>query len=189
MKVSVIGKGNMGQAIAKNFEAAGQSVEFIGHGEAQPTFGDLVVFAVPFAAEKDLANQYQAQLAGKIVVEIANPLNFDNWDELVVPSDSSAAEILQTVLPQSKVLKAFNTTFAGTLNSGQVGDNQTTVLVAGDDEDAKETFASALSGSPLTVMDAGKLKRAREMEALGFLQMTLAAQDKISWNGGFGINQ
>lgn len=38
-------------------------------------------------------------------------------------------------------------------------------------------------------MDAGKLKRAREMEALGFLQMTLAAQDKISWNGGFGINQ
>lgn len=81
------------------------------------------------------------------MVEIANPLNFDNWDELVVPSDSSAAEILQTVLPQSKVLKAFNTTFAGTLNSGQVGDNQTTVLVAGDDEDAKETFASALSGS------------------------------------------
>ncbi len=38
-------------------------------------------------------------------------------------------------------------------------------------------------------MDAGKLKRALEMEALGFLQMTLAAKEKISWNGGFGINQ
>lgn len=189
MQITIIGKGNMGQAIAKNFEAAGQTVNFIEKDTTDASFGDLVVFAVPYGAEKSLASQYQDQLAGKVVVDISNPLNFDTWDSLEVPSDSSAAAQLQAELPQSKVLKAFNTTFAGTLNSGKVGDTQTTVLVAGDDDDAKTTFTNALAGSPLAVIDAGKLKRAREMEAFGFLQMTLAANKKISWNGGFGINK
>ena len=48
---------------------------------------------------------------------------------------------------------------------------------------------TALAASPLQVLDAGKLKRAREMEAMAFLQMTLAAGEKISWNGGFGVNK
>ncbi|MFC2403508.1 MAG: diguanylate cyclase, partial [Limosilactobacillus fermentum] len=61
-----------------------------------------------------------------------------------------------------------------------------TVLVAGDD-DAKATFKEALKGSPLAVLDAGKLKRARELEATGFLQMTLAASEQIGWTGGFGV--
>ncbi len=115
-----------------------------------------------------------------MVVDITNPLNFETWDELVVPADSSAAQELQKLLPNSKVLKAFNTTFAATLQSGQVGgQQQTTVLVAGDDDDAKATFKEALKGSPLAVLDAGKLKRARELEATGFLQMTLAASEQI----------
>ena len=47
--------------------------------------------AVPYPALAALAKQYQAELAGKIVVDITNPLNFETWDELVVPADSSAA--------------------------------------------------------------------------------------------------
>ncbi len=63
----------------------------------------------------------------------------------------------------------------------------TTVLVAGDDENAKDVFKEALKDSPLRVLNAGKLKRAREMEATGFLQMTLAASEQIGWDGGFGV--
>lgn len=189
MTVSIIGQGNMGQAIAKNFKAAGQEVNFIGRDADQPTFGDIVVFAVPYGAEKSLAKQYQSALAGKVVVDISNPLNFDTWDELVVPSDSSAAAQLQAELPQSIVLKAFNTTFAATLNSGKVGTTQTTVMVAGDNDEAKKQLTEALKGSPLAVVDAGKLKRARELEAMGFLQMTLAANKQIGWDGGFGLNK
>lgn len=114
-------------------------------------------------------------------------MNFETWDELVVPADSSAAQQLQELLPESKVLKAFNTNFAATLQSGKIGELPTTVLVAGDDEDAKETFKSALASSALQVLNAGKLKRAREMEATGFLQMTLAASEQIGWDGGFGV--
>ena len=188
MKITILGKGNMGQAIGKNL-AMGNEVEYFGSHDVVSNFGDLVVLAVPYPALANIANQYRQELAGKVVVDITNPLNFDTWDELVVPADSSAAQELQQLLPESKVLKAFNTTFAGTLTSGKVGTTPTTVLVAGDDAAAKEKLFTALAASPLQALDAGKLKRAREMEAMAFLQMTLAANEKISWNGGFGVNK
>lgn len=187
MEITIFGKGNMGQAIGKNFAEAGNNVQYYGSKDTAQQLGDIVVMAVPYPALAALAKQYQAELTGKIVVDITNPLNFETWDELVVPADSSAAQQLQELLPESKVLKAFNTNFAATLQSGKIGELPTTVLVAGDDEDAKETFKSALASSALRVLNAGKLKRAREMEATGFLQMTLAASEKIGWDGGFGI--
>jgi len=61
------------------------------------------------------------------------------------------------------------------------------VLIAGDDTDAKSTLAGIVTSGGLTAIDAGSLKRARELEALGFLQLTLAAGEKISWTGGFGV--
>ena len=85
------------------------------------------------------------------------------------------------------MLKAFNTTFAGTLASGTVGAVPTTVLIAGDDADAKALLAGVVTAGGLRAIDAGSLRRARELEALGFLQLTLAAGEKISWTGGFGV--
>jgi 8-hydroxy-5-deazaflavin:NADPH oxidoreductase len=85
------------------------------------------------------------------------------------------------------VIKAFNTTFAATLASGTVGELPTTVLIAGDDADAKSTLAGIVTAGGLKAIDAGSLSRARELEAIGFLQITLAAGEKISWTGGFGI--
>ncbi|WP_431842329.1 oxidoreductase [Calidifontibacter indicus] len=85
------------------------------------------------------------------------------------------------------MLKAFNTTFAATLAAGTVGPLTTTVLIAGDDADAKSQLASVVTSGGLKAIDAGSLKRARELEAVGFLQLTLAASEKISWTGGFGV--
>ena len=85
------------------------------------------------------------------------------------------------------MLKAFNTTFAGTLAAGTVGPLTTTVLIAGDDADAKSQLASVVTSGGLKAIDAGSLKRARELEAVGFLRLTLAASEKISWPGGFGV--
>jgi hypothetical protein len=61
------------------------------------------------------------------------------------------------------------------------------VLLASDDKEAKDKLIAALEGSGLAFIDAGLLKRARELEAMGFLQISLAAADKITWAGGFGI--
>ena len=128
-----------------------------------------------------------ASLAGKVVVDITNPLDFATFDSLTVPADSSAAAEIAAALPESTVLKAFNTTFGATLAAGTVGPLPTTVQIAGDDADAKALLAGIVTAAGLNAIDAGSLKRARELEAIGFLQITLAAAEKVSWTGGFAV--
>ena len=82
---------------------------------------------------------------------------------------------------------AFSTPFAATLVSGTVGAERTTVLIAGDDADAKASLAAVIEAGGLRAVDAGSLRRARELEAFGFLQLTLAAGDKTSWTSGFAL--
>lgn len=186
--ITIFGNGNMGQAIGDVFKQGGNQVTYIGKDDAVENLGDLVVLAVPYPAAVGIAQANQAQLADKVVIDISNPLNFDTWDELVVPADSSAAAELQALLPASQVVKAFNTTFAATLQSRQVaGAATTTVLAASDHAAAKQALADALTDSGVAFVDAGALKRARELEAMGFLQMTLAAKEHIGWTGGFAV--
>ena len=186
--LSILGTGNMGQVIAAVAAKGGQSVQQLGENDRDtPVTGDVVVLAVPYPAVSDVIAQRGEQLAGKIVVDITNPLNFETFDSLVVPANSSAAAEIAAALPSSRVLKAFNTTFAGTLAAGTVGPLTTTVLIAGDDADAKSTLADIVTSGGLNAIDAGVLKRARELEAVGFLQLTLAANEKVSWTGGFGV--
>ena len=186
--VSIIGKGNMGQAIADVVGKGGHTVQLIGKGDASTVVsGDIVVLAVPFGALDAVIAERGDGLAGKIVVDITNPVNFETFDSLTVPADSSAAEVIASRLPNSRVLKAFNTTFAGTLVAGNVGPLSTTVLIAGDDADAKSTLTEVVTSGGLKAIDAGALSRARELEGIGFLQITLAAAEKIAWTGGFGV--
>ena len=186
--VSIIGSGNMGQAISGLVTKGGNTVELFSssHGD-KPVSGDIVVLAVPYPSVADVIAQRADQLAGKVVVDITNPLNFATFDSLTVPADSSAAAEIAAALPQSRVVKAFNTNFAATLATGTVGGLPTTVLIAGDDDDAKSLLAGVITGGGLRAIDAGSLRRARELEAVGFLQITLAANEKTSWTGGFGI--
>jgi len=184
--ISIIGTGNMGQAIASVAAKGGHTVQLLGESDSNTQVaGDVVVLAVPYPALAAVIAERGTSLAGKIVVDITNPLNFETFDSLTVPTDSSATAEVATALPESRVLKAFNTTFAGTLVAGTIGDQQTTVLIAGDDADAKSTLAGVVTSGGLAAVDAGSLRRARELEAAGFLQLTLAASEKISWTGGF----
>ncbi|WP_019781336.1 NADPH-dependent F420 reductase [Streptococcus sobrinus] len=182
--VTIFGKGNMGTAIASVFERAGNTVNFSTTEEPATSFGDIIVLAVPYPALEGIAAANQENFAGKIVIDITNPVNFQTFDELIVPADSSAAAQLQAAMPGAKVVKGFNTT----LTSGKVAGSQpTTVLLASEHADAKEAIMEALKGGDVQAIDAGSLKRARELEAMGFLQISLAAQEKIAWTGGFGI--
>ena len=186
--LSIIGTGNMGQAIAAVAARGGHSVQLLGQADVEaPVTGDIVVLAVPFPAVGDVVAQRGDSLAGKVVVDITNPLDFETFDSLTVPADSSATAEIAAALPYSRVLKAFNTTFASTLAAGTVGPHTTTVLVAGDDADAKSMLTGVITSGGLKAIDAGALSRARELEALGFLQITLAASEKITWTGGFGV--
>jgi len=186
--VSIIGTGTMGQAIASVVTKGGNTTELIGHTDSgKPATGEIVVLAVPYPAVADVLATRGDQLAGKVVVDITNPPNFETFDSLTVPADSSAAAEIAASLPQSKVVKAFNTTLAATVASGAVGDLPTTVLIAGDDAEAKSLLAGVATAAGLRAIDAGSLRRARELEALAFLQITLAAQEKLPWTGGFAV--
>jgi len=181
--VTIFGKGNMGKVIAGRFTHAGNQVTLLGSKDAVGTLGDIVVLAVPYASVDVILEANKAQLSGKILIDITNPVNFATMDDLLVPSDSSAAEVIAKKVPGAKVVKAFNTNFASTL----AGETATSVLLASDDAQAKAVVTAALEGSHLVVVDAGSLKRARELEALGFLQITLAIREQITWMGGFGL--
>ena len=186
--VTIFGSGNMGTAIAGVLTTGGAVVEHVGSADSDATIGgDIVILAVPYPSLGDIVAKYAPQLAGKVVVDITNPLNFETFDSLTVSAESSAAAELAAALPSSKVLKAFNTTFAATLAAKAVGPNKTTVLIAGDDADAKAVLAAAITAGGVDAVDAGALSRARELEAVGFLQLTLAVAEKIGWTGGFGI--
>lgn len=186
--VTVFGKGNMGQAIGQNFIDAGNDVNYIEANDKIENIGNIVVLAVPYDVATAIAKHNVAVFENKIVIDISNPLNFETWDSLVVPADSSAAAQIAEILPKSTVVKGFNTTFAGTLVSKKIGDShQTTVQLASDNDEAKQEIIAALENSGLNVIDAGSLKRARELEAVGFLQMTLAVKETIGWTGGFGL--
>ncbi|MDX6358071.1 MAG: 8-hydroxy-5-deazaflavin:NADPH oxidoreductase [Nocardioidaceae bacterium] len=186
--VSIIGTGNMGQAIAAVAGRGGHAVQLLGQSDTDTAVaGDIVVLAVPYPAVGTVLAERGDSLAGKIVVDVTNPLNFETFDSLTVPSDSSATAEIAAALPHSRVLKAFNTTFAATLAAGSVGSLTTTVLIAGEDADAKSTLAGVITSGGLNAIDAGGLSRARELEAVGFLQIGLAASEKIAWTGGFGV--
>lgn len=202
--VTIIGTGNMGSAIAGIVAKGGATVQIVARSAdkaaelatqvggaaaayGEPLTGDVVVLAVPYPALAEIVSAYGGQLADKVVVDLTNPVDFATFDGLVVPADSSAAQELQASLPSSRVVKAFNTNFAATLAAGRIGDAETTVVIAGDDDAAKAQVRALIEAGGLAVADAGALKRARELEAVGFLQMVLAVREQVNWTGGFAV--
>lgn len=183
--ITIFGRGNMGQAIGGLMTQGGNQVTKLGHSDAVPTLGSIVVLAVPYDAALAIAKANKSELKGKVVVDVTNPVNFETWDGLVVPADSSATEQLANLLPDSQVIKAFNTNFSNTLVTKKVSETvPTKILTAGDSLEAKQALKESLEGSQVEVIDAGNLNRARELEAFGFLQMSLATNKKIT---GLGV--
>ena len=186
--ITIFGQGNMGQAIASVFTSGGHEVDFVGKEGLTKRAGDIVVLAVPYAAIASILEANKASLAGKILVDISNPVNFENMDELLTPAGSSAAEEIAKLIPEARVVKAFNTNFAATIAAKQVADKEkTTVQLASADQEAKKILAGYIQEGGLDTIDAGELKRARELEAMGFLQITLAVREKINWTAGFAV--
>jgi predicted dinucleotide-binding enzyme len=204
--LSILGAGSMASAIASVALKGGASVQLVARDPqnsaaaasalgARATVGrfgdaltgDVIVLALPYGAVADVVRQYASQLDGKVVVDITNPVDFATFDDLAVPAGSSAAQEIAALVPGARVLKAFNTNFAATLASGTVGSATTTVLVAGDDAEAKAALIGVVEAAGLGAVDAGSLKRAQQLEQLGFLQLTLAVSEKIAWTGGFSL--
>src|SRR5215210_5761405 len=198
MQVTVIGAGNMGRGIGHRLVAGGHDVTVVDRdpeeagrlaeelrgaarggatveaaGPAAELSGEVVILAVYFPGNLEIARDLGDRLADKVVVDISNPLN-ETFDGLATaPGTSAAEELAQSAPAGARVVKAFNTTFSGTLVEGQVAGQPLDVFIAGDDEEAKETVAQLVRDGGLRAIDVGALERARQLEGLGFLGITL----------------
>lgn len=206
MNILIIGTGNMGRGIATRALAGNNTVTLhdddgakaqalateLGASVAGDTrdalaASDIVVIATPYAGSLDVARRLGASLDGKIVVDISNPLN-ETYSDLVTTPGTSAAEEIRKLLPASvKLVKAFNTTFAGTLISGNVAEQPLDVFLAGDDEAAKQTVAQFVQAGGLNPIDVGPLERARQLEALGFLGIQLQFRLNTGFQTGWRL--
>ncbi|HKG55471.1 MAG TPA: NAD(P)-binding domain-containing protein, partial [Anaerolineales bacterium] len=149
--------------------------------------GDVVVLAVWYGSNIEIAKQLGAKLKGKTVVDIANPLN-STYDGLATAPDSSSAEdVAKAVDFEAKVVKAFNTTYAGTLLAGEVDGEPLDMFIAGDDEDAKSKVAQLVKDSGMRPVDTGPLHRARQIEGMQLLHIVTQGTLGTNWASAIKI--
>ncbi len=204
MDVTILGSGNMARAIGALLLAGGNNITLLDRAPDKASAlaqelasaanatvksaalgsrisDPVLVNAIRYPAAFDVIASYGQQLGGKILVDITNPLN-QTFDDLATPPGTSAAEELARVAPAgAKVVKAFNTTFAGLLAQGNVAGQPLDVFIAGDDEQAKATVAKLIEGSGQRVLDVGPLKRARQLEGLALLSIVLQSKLEKPW--------
>jgi predicted dinucleotide-binding enzyme len=128
---------------------------------------------VPNPAVSAVLERHRDGLAGAVIVDITNPVDFSTFQPLSLDAGSAAQEIAAAAPDGAEGVKAFNTTFAGTLVEGAVAGQPLDVFIAGDDDGAKATVKQLVEDGGLRAVDAGPLARARELEGLGYLHMAL----------------
>lgn len=198
MKFGVLGSGMVGQAIGARLVALGHDVvvgtrdpaklaEWLGaagRGARAGSFaeaaahGEIVVNAT--AGSGSLAALQLAganHLRGKVLIDIANPLDFSRGmpPSLFVDSTDSLAEQIQRAFPETRVVKTLNTTTAGVMVNPQlVAGGDHTIFVSGNDAAAKAQVVDLLRAFGWQhIIDLGDLSTARGTEMVLPLWVTL----------------
>jgi len=200
--ISIIGTGNMARTIGALAVAGGNTVEVIGRDQSKAAelaktlggstttgdfgavpAGDVVIVALGYANVVPVVAQYGNALAGKVIVDICNPVN-STGDGLAIPDGTSIAQNVAGAAPASaSVVKAFNTTFGAVLAKGQPLD----VFIAGDDERAKAGVAEFVKTLKLRPLDVGGLTMAHYLEGTGLVMIGLAQHGVGNFDFALGV--
>ena len=202
MKIGIIGSGNVGSALGKIWGKNGHKIRFssrnpeklkalaesIGNNASYSLpkeaaeFGEIIALAVPWM-QAESALKSAGSLNGKILIDCTNPLKPD-YSGLAVGCTTSAAEVVASLAPGAKVVKAFHTTFAALMHSESrtFGDNNPTGFYCGDDALAKAVVSNLIRETGLEPVDAGPLSNARYLEPLAMLMINLAFAQKMGTN-------
>lgn len=196
--IAIIGTGQMGSTLGKRWAAAGHTIVY---GSRDPQRAEvrellsatgataiattpadaakragIVVIAVPWEGVQDSARSL-GDLAGKIVIDVTNPLVFDAGRDVEVAVPHSGAEVIRDWLPGTHVVKAFNTVNWAVINEPSLAGGPVTVLLAGDNAKAKERVARLVALLGLEPFDAGRLANARYLEGMALLYVNMRVQD------------
>lgn len=205
--ISIIGSGGMAAAIGGLAARAGHLVEVmsrdaararalagqIGTGATTGTFGatpagDIVILAVPYSAILDVLKQYGEKLAGKLLIDITNPIKSD-FSGFLAPEDSfGAREIARATPADADIVKAFNTQFSHVLAVGSAKGHRLDVFIAGDNAQAKAHVSAFIESLGLRPLDTGPLFMARTLEHACMLCLGLMTHSVKHANFSIGVS-
>jgi predicted dinucleotide-binding enzyme len=185
--------GHTVEVMSRDAAKARALAEQIGIGAMTETFGavpagGIVILAVPYSAVLDVVKQYGAGLAGKLLVDITNPVASDHTS-FVTPGDSSGAQEIAKAAPaDADVVKAFNTQFSNVLTAGPAEGHPLDVFIAVDDAEAKARVSAFVESLGLRPMDAGALPMARTLEHVCLLSLGLLTHSIKNTNFSIGVS-
>jgi hypothetical protein len=186
-KVGIIGRGNVGGALQRGLTKAGYAVQATGRepGTVREVgrWADVLVLAVPYGERRHAVEELGDAVRGKPLVDVTNAL--DRKMEYMGRLDRSGAEEVQQLAREAKVVKAFNTVFAHTMESGQVAGEPLALFAAGDDAEAKRIVMEMGGAIGFDPVDAGPLEHARWLEPLGYLNIALGYKVNHGPESGF----
>jgi 8-hydroxy-5-deazaflavin:NADPH oxidoreductase len=212
IRVGVLGTGEVGRRLAGGFRSRGHNVmigsrdpgkpelrEWLsgdGSGIEAGTFvqaaahGELLVLAVlGNAAEEAIADAGPDNFRGKVVIDAMNPLDFSGGfpPKLSIAGEDSLGERVQRALPDARVVKAFNTIGSPHFVDPSFSESQPTMLIAGDDQDAKGTVRDLLADFGWSdTVDIGGIEGSRELEAMCIAWVKIGGA-RGAWDHGFKL--
>ncbi|MFY7810169.1 MAG: NADPH-dependent F420 reductase [Flavobacterium sp.] len=183
MNISFIGAGNVASSLGNLFTNAGHLVKYgtpnakLNHLSVSEAiaFGEVVCFAIPFAAMNEVLTLNKEALKGKIVVDCTNAINIADWSPLFLGEDSGGEQTAK-LLPESKVVKAFNTIFAEVMKTDkqQFEGQKLTAFIASDDVEAANVIKKLADEAGFNGFVVSGIKNARHLEAMAHLNISIA---------------
>ena len=202
MNIAIIGAGNVGRSLATAFVRAGHSVTIVsrdpedagnvagatgaavaGSNVEAVAAADIVVLAAPFTSAPEIAAEIGDAASGKVVIDATNRMSF-GADGPDIDTTTSNAEALAALLPGASLVKAFNTVFASNQSDPITEGVQLDGYVASNDVAARTKVLDLVGSIGLNPVDVGPLARARQLEGLAFLNITLNMANGGNWQSG-----
>ena len=194
MKISILGTGDVGQALGSGFVKYGHQVkmgsrnpnqdkvkawlEKVGSSASAGTFaeasafGEVAVLATLWAGTGNAIRLAGPEnLAGKVVIDVTNPLDFSSGmpPKLAIGCTDSAGEQVQRWLPGSYVVKAFNIIGNAHMVNPQFPGGPPDMFICGNDAKAKQTVTGFLKTFGWSVIDIGGIQGSRYLEPLAMI--------------------
>ena len=197
--IAMIGTGDVGSALGARFAELGHTIVYgsrtpndpdvqalvreTGNGarattQAKSVEGaDIIILAIPWAPAQSIVESL-GSLDGKIVIDPINAMAFGENRSIALSVDPSAAEAIQSWLPNAHVVKAYNTLTRAYMVDPQSSGGPITIPIAGNNSEAKAKVADLTRSIGLEAMDVGDLSMARAVEAMGLMYVAQGYQGR-----------
>lgn len=204
MKISIVGAGNVGSTLGLGWYKTGHQIHYgvpnpaddkymalkdyavVSNSEEAVQLSDIVVLATPWVKTLDIVKELSHLLDNKILVDCTNPLEPD-LSGLTVGHSTSGAELIADLLPQTRVVKAFNSTGFNIMAKPSINDLQTLMLVASDDSNARQIVCQLSADLGFDTHEFGDITSARLLEPFALLWISLAYRYGLGRDFGLAV--